>query len=318
MGSKRIVNLPTAAGSAIAASTAFSAHTITVDMPVGPRYHAIYIKCLNPGTGKVGTDLLGEIRIKVNGKVQRVFTADELNKINILNGFEWACTGFATAATEFTLPIWFAEPWRKSTEAQQGLAWSTGDVSTFQLEVDIKAYASTAAVTGLTFQAEIDDSYITVDGKSIPQPMGVITKWFNFQLPIVAASSWHDFTGFPKRGFYQSMHLVDANLDEFEIKLDNSIYYQDTVTSNNAKLKQRQMLPNPSATITPYGVAADLPTRGMVDIVLDRDDRLDSALAMVYPNGRPVQDFNLRVKSGASGTVSRNVKAIVQVAGAAE
>lgn len=318
MGAKRIVNLPTSSGSAIVAGVAFNAHTITVDCPVGPRYHAIYIKCLSAGTAKVGTDLLGEIRLKVNGKVQRVFTADELNKLNLLNGVEWACKGFATAATEFTLPIWFAEPWRKSTEAQQGLAWSTGDVSSFQLEVDIKAYGIVAAVNGLTFQAEIDDSFITVDGKTVPQPMGVITKWFNFQLPIVAASSWHDFTGFPKRGFYQSIHLIDANIDEFEIKVDNSIYHQDTATGNIAKLQQRQMLPSPTATATPYTVAADMPTRGMVDIVLDRDDRLDSALPMVYPNGRPVQDFNVRVKSGASGTISRNVKAIVQVAGAAE
>lgn len=319
MGVKRVVNLPTASGYVGTAGAAFSAHTVTVDLPVGPRYHAIWLKQPNPGAAKVMTDLYGEGRLKVNGKVQRVFLADELNKLNILNGFQWAAFGAGTAAAAFSLPIWLAEPWRKSTDAQQAMAWGTGDVSSFQLELDIKAYAAAAAgLVAPTFQAEIDDSFITVNGKELPTPMGVITKWFNFQLPVTALSSWHDYTGFPKRDFYQSIHMIDANVDEFEVKVDNSIYRQDLTVDNLVKLKHRDMLPNPSATATPFGVAADLPTRGMYDIVFDHDDRVDSALPMVYPNGRRVQDFNLRYKTGAGGAAPRNIKTIIQVAGVAE
>ncbi len=315
----RIVNLPTASGYQGNAAALWTEHKMVVDMPVGPRYHAIWIKCLNPGAGKVGTDLIGDISIKVNGKVQRTMTADELNKINILNGFEYAAKGFGTAATEFSLAIWFSEPWRKGGDSQQGLAWNTGDVSSFQLEVTLKGYGAAAAgLVAPTFQAEVEDSLITVNGKEVPSPMGVITKWLAFQLPIAQASSYHDFTGLPKRDFYQAIHLVDANLDEFEVKVDNSIYRQDTITGNNAKLLSRGMLPNPSATATPYSVSADLPTRGMCDIVFDHDDRISNALPMVYPNGRRVQDFNLRVKSGSGGTVPRNVKCIIELAGPAE
>lgn len=319
MGVKRIVNLPTSSGWVGTAGAGFSAHTVSVDMPVGPRYHAIWCKQSNPGAAKVMTDLFNEIRLKINGKVQRVMTADELNKINILNGFEYAAFGAGTAATAFSLPIWLAEPWRKSTDAQQAFAWGTGDVASFQLELDIKAYGAAAAgLVAPTFQAEIDDSFISVNGKEVPTPLGVITKWFNFQLPVNAASSWHDYTGFPKRDFYQSIHFVDGNLDEFEVKVDNSIYRQDTIVDNRAKLKSRGLLANPTATATPWNVAADLPTRGMEDIVFDHDDRADSALPMVYPSGRRVQDFNVRYKTGAAGTVPRNIRTIIQVAGPAE
>lgn len=301
------------------AGAGFTAHTVVVDLPVGPRYHAIWLGCTNPGAGKVGTDLIGEMRLKVNGKTQRTMTADELNKLNLLNGALYACKGIATAATEFHLPIWLAEPWRNNPASADGTAWGTGDVGTFQLEVDIKAYAAAAAgLVAPTFKAMIDNSLVNVNGVFRPAPLGVITKWLAFQLPIVAVSSWHDFTGLPKREFYQSVHLVDANLDEFEVKVDNSIIRQDTIVGNNAKLFQREMNPNPTATATPATLAADMPTRGIVDIVFDEDDRLDSALPMEDGRGNKVQDFNLRLKSGSGGVAPRNVKCIIQLAGPAE
>ncbi len=318
MSVKRIVNLPTVAGWIGTAGGAFAAHTIVIDLPVGPRYHAIWCSA-NPGAAKLGTDLFGEMRLKVNGKTQRTMFADELNKLNILNGVLYASRGIATAATEFHIPIWLAEPWRNNPASADGMAWGTGDVGTFQLEVDIKAYAGAAA--GLTlpnFKAIIDNSLINVNGVFRPTPLGVITKWLVFQLPIAQLSSYHDFTGLPKREFYQSIHLIDSNIDEFEVKVDNTIIRQDTVTGNNAKLYHREMIPNPTATATPATVAADMPTRGIVDIVFDEDDRLDSALPMEDGRGNKVQDFNLRIKSGAGGAAPRNIKTIIQLAGPAE
>jgi hypothetical protein len=315
---KRIVNLPTVSGWIGTAGGAFAAHTVTVDIPTGPTYHSIWAN-INPGAGKTLTGIFNEFRLKVNGKVQRSMTGDELNKLNILNGIAYASRGAYTAATEFSLPIWLAEPWRNNPSAVEGTAWGTGDVSTFQLEVDIIAYAAAAAgLTAPTFSAIVDDSVITLDGRAVPRPLGVITKWFNVQYPITALSSYHDFTGLPKRDFYQSIHLIDANVDEFEVKVDNTIYRQDTITRNKARLYHREMVPDPTATASPVNVAADMPTRGMQDIVFDEDDRLDSALPMTYPSGRDVKDFNLRVKTGAGGAAPRNIKTIYQLAGAAE
>ena len=318
MAVKRIVNLPTVSGYAGTAAGAFSAHTVTVDLPVGPRYHAIWLDQLSPGAAKVMTDLFGDLRLKVNGKTQRTASADELNKLNLLNGFTFAAKGVATAATEFHLPIWLAEPWRKNQNSQDGSAWATGDVASFQLEWDIKAYAAAAAgLVAPTFKAEIDNSLVSIGNNVVDQPLGFITKWLQYQLPVTALSTYHDFTGFPKREFMQSIHLIDLNVDEFEVKVDNAIIRQDTKVGNEARLLGREMLAIPSATATPYGVAADMPTRGMVDVVFDHDDRLDSALPMQF-NGRSVRDFNFRYKTGAGGAAPRNIKTILQLVGPAE
>src|SRR5262245_11071846 len=218
MATKRTVNLPTVSGWIGTAGGAFAAHTITIDLPVGPRYHEIWITA-NGGAGKklihvgagAGVDgLLGEIRLKVNGKVQRVMTAAELNALNVLNGPMYACVGGLTDATEATLCIYLAEPWRENEDAQDGLAWATGDVSTFQVEVDIIAYAGAAAgLTKPTAKAVIDNSLVRVGNRDVDAPMGAIVKWFAVQIPV--ASGWNDFMGFPKRDFYQSIHVFDAN-----------------------------------------------------------------------------------------------------------
>ena len=151
--------------------------------------------------------------------------------------------------------------------------------------------------------AIVDDSVITMDGRAVPRPLGVITKWFNVQYPIQAVSTYHDFSGLPKRDFYQSIHLIDANIDEFEVKVDNNIIRQDTKAGNEARLAAHGMLPAPTATATPYNLAADIPTRSMVDVVFDHDDKVSSSLPMRF-NGRRVGDFNFRI---STTTVVRSV-----------
>src|SRR6266498_3905356 len=159
MATKRVVNLPTVSGWNGSAAGAFAAHTITVDIPVGPRYHEIWIEANAGAAKKLLIDLLGEIRLKVNGKVQRVATAAEINKLNVLNGAQYCCTSGLTAATQAALCIYLAEPWRENEDAQDGLAWGTGDVSTFQMEIDITAYAGAAAgLTKPVARAVIDNS----------------------------------------------------------------------------------------------------------------------------------------------------------------
>jgi hypothetical protein len=322
MPTKRIVNCPTVSGWIGTAGGAFAAHTITVDFPAGPRYHESWVTA-HPGAGKKlihvdGTrdGLLGEHRFKVNGKVQRVATAAEINSLNVLNGPQYASVGGLTDNTEATLCTFFAEPWRENEDAQDALAWATGDVSTFQLEIDIQAYSGACAgLTKPTVKAVIDNSL--VGPNQVDRPMGAIVKWFAVQIPV--ASGWNDFMNLPKRDFYQSLHLVDANLVEFEIKVDNNIIRQDTLAGNRARLIAHGMLPNPSKTATPYTAADDMPNstdstqRGMQDVVFDHDDKLGSALAMNF-NGRRVNDFNFRINTTSTGTV----KCIYQLIGAPE
>ena len=194
--------------SAVSAS-AYAGGTVTIDVPVGPTYHTIWLTG-SAGTAKKLTDLTGDIRNKINGKVQRIHTADELNLLNQAHGAQYAAKNAGTAAALFVLPIFLAEPWRKNLAAREGLAWGTGDVSTFQIEVDIKASTFTSPVA-LSAKAEIDDGP--------DRPLGVITKVFSTNIPV--ASGWNDFTQFPKRDNYAQISIADANLAEFEVKVNN-------------------------------------------------------------------------------------------------
>lgn len=324
MPTKRVVNLPTISGWVGTAGGAFAAHTITIDLPVGPRYHQVRLRA-HPGAGKkllhvdaTRDGLIGEIRVKVNGKVQRVHTGHELNCLNVLNGAVYACKGGYDDNTEAELILHFAEPWRENIETEDGLAWATGDVSTFQIEIDIRDYAAAAAgLTKPTAKAVIDNSLVDVgNGRMVDRPMGGIVKVQTVQIP--TASGWNDFMGFPKRDAYQSIHLVDyANLVEFQVKVDNNIILEDTKAGNEAFLASHGMLQNPSKTATPWTASTDMPNstdstqRGMTDIVFDKDDRIGSSLAMAY-NGRRVGDFNVRINTTTAG----NVKAIYQTFGA--
>ena len=319
MATKRIVNLPTVSGWNGTEAGAFAAHTITIDLPVGPRYHEVWIEANGGAAKKVLIDLFGEIRVKVNGRVQRVFTAAELNKLNVLNGAQYVCLGGLTNATLSALSLFFAEPWRENEITQDGLAWATGDISTFQIEIALTAYSGAAAgLTKPVARATIDNSLVDAgNGQKVDAPMLAIVKFFNVQIPV--ASGWNDFTQLPKRDFYQSLHVFDANATEFEVKVDNNIIRQDTVAHNTAWLTAHGMLPNPSKTATPATAAADMPNstdstqRGAVDIVFDHDDRMGSSLPMVF-NGRRVADFNLRLNTTSTGTV----KCIYQLVGAPE
>jgi Viral coat protein P2 N-terminal domain len=312
MATKRIVNLPNVSGW-IGGVGGYAAHTIVIDLPVGPRYHEIWLD-MNAGASlTLLGNVLGEMRLKVNGKTQRTFTGPELNFLNILNGVNYACIGGFTNSVVASLCIYLAEPWREDEYAQDGLAWATGDVSTFQLEIDMLAVAASAGLTKPLARAVIDNSLIDAgNGKMVDQPMGAIVKVANVQIPV--ASGTNDFGGLPKKDFYQSLHVIDANLTDFEVKVDNNIIRQDTVGHNRNWLKAHGMLPNPSATATPYTVAADLPARTTYhDIVFDHDDKLGSSLPMRF-NGKKVGDFNLRLVTTTTG----NVKCLYQTIGPAD
>lgn len=316
-----ITPLTAVTGQQMSAATLWGAHTVTVDIPVGPRYHALWIHGragLWAGVGKVMTDLVGEIRVKLNGRVQRVYTADELNKLNALNGPQYSAVGGMTVSTVsasvgfFSLPIFFGEPWRQSLAAQTGTAWATGgkSVSSFQLEIDVKA--SSGAITGpaipLTFTADYEESFYLPNGSEVAAgdvPIGYINKVYNVSIPTVAASSaFGDFMGLPKTEPISQISLVDAAVAfEFELKINNAVFRADTRLGNEARLIAAGMVPNPTATATPYQTSTDVGlTRAMVDIVPDHDDLLTSIVPVVL-NGRPINSLNLRIKQATATSV---------------
>lgn len=326
-------NLTSVSPSSVAAATIFPAHTITLSIPTGPRYHAIWIMG-NAGTGLRGTSLIGEIRVKLNDKVQRVFTADELNKLNALMGAEYCAQGFLTPAANFYLPIFFSEPWRKALASAIGTAWNTGtygagkdaarSVDSFQIEIDIKAYgAGVAGVVPLTFKAEYEESYIDAAGNEVDAatvPIGAIEKVYNTQVASPGGgTAFGDYLLLPRSEPISQISIIDyANFVGYELRLNQQVFREDDKIGNEARLIRAGMLPNPTKTATPFLLATDVPNvtdstqRGMVDIVPDFEDLITSVIPTTL-NKKPVSSINLRLKTTtAAGT---NIKTIYKTIG---
>jgi hypothetical protein len=303
MSVKRINPLPTLSGVA-AGSTA------TADIPIGPRYHVLWLQVGNTAK-KLASEILGDIRLKVNGKVQRTMSAGELDQLNVMMGAEYGVrevndgsTGTGHIVTS-RLPIYLAEPWRKQVAAADGLAWATGNLATFQLEVDIAAGEGTGLV--LSAFAELDNS-ITKDAQGLEQqaPLGVISKWMRQQIPINGTAQ--DLQSFPRRDHYQQLSFLDKDangasqactITKVTIKVENFVIREITRDQNAAILASRGMTQ----------------AANRFDVVFDHDDIIDSALPMVV-GGRPVQDF--QVKLDLSSGTARNITCIAQRIGLAE
>ena len=107
-------------------------------------YHKIVLAfyCTNSGNGNQANleSYVTQVRMKINGTVQRTFSAKEIDSINAFYN-----RSLQTNGTSAYLEIFLSEPWRSSAAEEDVLAWGTADVQNFTIEVDIAA-----GVTGPT------------------------------------------------------------------------------------------------------------------------------------------------------------------------
>jgi hypothetical protein len=259
---------------------------VTLKCPRGLRYHKI--NCQQSYTG--GTNTIAgaitnflEVRVKLNNRVQRKLTSQELLDVNLFNGTQYGnITGeLPNTAPGVSFPIFFAQPWRKDVATQDALAWSTGDLGPLEIEFD-----STNAATW-TFWATVDD---VVFGK----PQGIIK-----QLPqiITAASPSADYTLSDKDGMLLHILLnadTGANVaTSVTLRKGSTVVFDDVSAAvNKANLTNGDMFPIATGR-----------TQTIYDVVVDADDVLESALPI---NDR---DVNLTIKQAAA---SGSIKAIVE------
>lgn len=275
-------------------SNVAASKTALIDIPVGPRYHTIILEHgYAAGTNTVAAAMsnITEVRILVNDRVQRVFSGTQLRDLNILNGTTFDCQGVPNTAPGVSLPIYFAEPWRKDSASQDALAWQSRNFKSFRIEVDL----STASTPTLVASAVIDD-FVARDttGKEI-EPLFVTMR----RQQVAAAGTSFDITTIDKRGLLQQISLYpDSGASQaatiVTVRRDGDIVRELTKSANFALLTNNDMTPTASGR-----------SSNIYDLVFDHDDLINSSL-----NLSGVKEFTLTVE--AASAMSGNMTFIVQ------
>jgi hypothetical protein len=272
--------------------------TALIDVPVGPRYHYILLELgYSSGTNTIAGALahITEIRVLVNDRVQRVFSGVQLRDLNILNGTAFDCQGLPNTAPGVSLPIYFAEPWRKDSASQDALAWQSRNFKSFRIEVDLSAAIASSGTPTLVASAVVDD-FIATDsmGKEIT-PMFVTMR----RQQVAAAGTSFDITTIDKKGLLQQISLYPDSGGSnaatiVTVRRDGDIVRELTKSANFALLTNNDMTPTASGR-----------TSNIFDLVFDHDDLLNSSLVL-----QGVKEFTLTVE--AASAMSGNMTFIVQ------
>ena len=239
-----------------------ASQTATLDLPVDRRYHNICLRFTSTD-GSSAVQAVNEadvtqIRVIVDGKVQRTFSSRELFDINTLNGIAYSAS---------LLPIYFSEPWRRSALDEESLAWATSNVSTFSVEVDLGAGATGPALS----------SILTTD--ALQGPMQSIVKWHRRTIA-AAGAGVVSYSDFPRRDTYLRQHLSEtaaADITAVDVSVDNFTVLDVSDAQNSDYLADQ----------------AFAPVADNFHIVHDHTQRIADGLPMVKLNGRRVSDFRI-------------------------
>lgn len=250
--------------------------TATLDLQIGPRYHAICLEVMAEAAADVTiglADVLGLINIKINGKVQRAHTAVELDEIQTSYGSKYAHNVYdieggttplwtsRTARTGATnahktmvqLKIYLAEPWRKSYAATESMAWYTawadGSVlKSLQLEIAIPAAGvNVLANSAISINAwtETDNAIGPVDASK--NPVALINKFKRTAIPYTGSGELPIVT-LEKRHICNQISIwtpqcADTTYDTIsavKIKKDNATIREVTRVRNDESLIGRE------------------------------------------------------------------------------
>ena len=259
--------------------------TATVQLPVGNiTYHKLVLAYSTSVAGngnQTNTEAhVTAVRLKLNGKIQRTFSAKQLNAINAFYGRSFQSRNIGGVPFGY-LEIFFSEPWRRTPAGEDALAWGTQDVSTFQVEVDLAA-----AATAPSLIPHADVEYVS-------RPNGLISKWRSYNQPVSAAGVVTNNT-LPKNGSeaYQSIQafpVLTTDIIDVTVRTDQVVRFQGTDSDMRSLL----------ASESPGGITGFSPQASMTHIVFDRTGRVSDALPMQYvdangkPTGNLVGDFRI-------------------------
>lgn len=242
--------------------------TATLDLPPGRRYFNVFLYYKGTANQATIEADITEIRVVVNGKVQRRFSAADLNVVNAFNGFAFRAG---------LIPIFFSEHKRRTIQGEEGLAWGTANVSTFRIEIDI---AGTAVAPTLSARAEVDNAEVPLLG---------IIKWYKETFAATGAQTLN-ITTLPKLDAYCRLHARSALVTEVKVTVDQTEIYDCTNDIAKDFLARRSFAP----------VANNF------HVAFDDDDQVTSALPMFRQVGNvlvPVNEFRVDVTASGAGNI---------------
>lgn len=197
---------------------------------------------------------------------------------------------------ETWITINFTERWRPDATGQ-ALAWPTGGLKSFQLEVDISASAGTVTIGGF---AEVDKALVTVQGlqQQTDMSMGNIVKWKRTVIPVTGTTvNWSNFPW--RSGVLQSLHVYEPSfatntVTNLQVKADNYEWRNLSYNDMTYLLAQAGMCPSATSC----------------DLVLDYDDAVEGGGLKL--DGIQDLQFNFILSDGTA----RNLTAIAEIYGA--
>jgi hypothetical protein len=283
--------------------------TVLIDLPIGPRYQHIQLQH-GFAAATIATAMANmlAIRIKANGKIQRIFGSGvasgsnqggiELRDFNTLNQPAGSTAFDCTVANNIvTIPIYFAEPWRDTPADREALAWPTSAWTSFQIEIDL----GTAATPTLT-------AFAIIDASPAPSAAPFIAKVFRQQFN--ASGTAFDIATLDRRDYLTQISLYpdsgsSQQTSEVDLRFNSQILDELTTPVRTAMLINRDMSP-----------AATGRTANMTDVVLEHDESLISNLLSGALNLNGSSDLALTVK--ATNAMSGTIIALVEKIGPPE
>lgn len=257
----------------------------TVDLPVDRRYHAVVLQYAESGTlANLATmeAAITRISVKLDGRVQRQYSAAELNVLN-------AARGLAFQAG--LIPIWFSDPTSRTPQGEDSLAWPLeGNKETFQIEVEIASGRTAPTLKGWSL----------VDNMRGPNntrlPLGAIVTTRKFQVGVSSTGIRTLTSDIPRTlGDIRAMHFFETaanDITDVLIEVDQFKTFERNRTLNDAILRQLEYVPDPavfSVLFDETGRVQDrLPMR-RADGSLVAELRVDATMAVA-------NDFSLLVE----------------------
>lgn len=246
----------------------------TLDIPPGPTFHGLWLEYKESGALAAKADMESDItmiRVKLNGKVQREFSPTQLFAILAAYG-QPVTTGY--------IYIPFSEPWTRTPDGEDALAWGTAaGVESFQITIDIAGGANAPQLGAF---AEVD---------FISRPIGLIKKWRSNQVPITKTGINNYSPEIEPLDAYAAIHCFSSNITALEVETDRQERFEGPKTLIDALYKAKGITPQ----------------TGVTHVMFNNTFRAWDSLAMVTTNSKgevngKVKQFNIDFNMSSATT----------------